>query len=375
MTKDKFYFSKTPFAELHLHLGGSINPRVLWHKITKDDKSDEITTHYKDFYSFQKFFTDKKENLDEYLKMHTFVEPLQKIDRLEYFLSKLIRGAYIFENLSYIELRHCPYSRTDKTKSEKERIGQMKKIVERIDDVIKKYCGGGEGQYPIIVKQILCMHSKKDYTAFINSAILDLAIEMSKSGVVSGIDIAGGEKTYKERSSEIMGHYKKAKLKENNLYTTAHIFETEDTPKKMLDILPYLDRIGHGIQIPLKYPTELKYLKERGICLEVCPTTYMNCGTFENHDSKEFKKIFRECEKHEVDIVIGTDNSGMHNVRLQTEFENLLIHEVIKFDQLDIYRHNAFKHAFGLSELEKQIFNNDVEIKIDLGTHELSIRI
>ncbi|MEL1245358.1 hypothetical protein AAEO56_13865 [Flavobacterium sp. DGU11] len=371
--KDTFHFSKTPYAELHLHFGGSISPRMIWHKVTVDDKSDELKKEFKDFYSFQNFFDQKRNNLDDYLKMHKLVEPLQKLDRLEYFIQRLMRGAYEFENLSYIEIRHCPYGRTNKLKEEKERIAEMRVIVLKMDEYIKKYTGGGKNQYPIIIRQILCMHSQPTYSPNVNSAILDLAIEMNKLNIVHGLDIAGGEKNYSDRYDEILNNFKRAK--EEKLRTTAHIFETEDTPDRMLELIQYLDRIGHGIQIPLKYPSYLPFLKQNNICLEVCPTTYFKCGTFEDYNDENFKKIFSACEKENVDIVIGTDNSGMHNVRLQTEFENLLLHEVIKYEQLNRFRQNAFEHAFGLTPVEKQIFKDDVNLTIDNGKYVLEIKI
>ncbi|MDI9857963.1 amidohydrolase family protein [Flectobacillus roseus] len=372
--KDIFYFSKTPYAELHLHFGGAISPRMIWHKVTIDDCSDELISQFGDFYSFQHFFDEKRDSLDEYLKMHKLVEPLQTLDRLEYFINRLMRGAYEFENLSYIEIRHCPYSRTNKLKDEKERIAEMRIIVLKIDEYIKKYSGSENGKYPIIIRQILCMHSQfPTYTANVNSAILDLAIEMHELGIVHGIDIAGGEKNYTIRYDEIVNNFKRAK--EQKLQTTAHIFETEDTPDRMLELIQYLDRIGHGIQIPLKYPSYLPYLKKRKICLEICPTTYFKCGTFTDYNNENFKRIFRTCEEEDVDIVIGTDNSGMHNVRLQTEFENLLLHEVIKYEELNKYRQNAFEHAFGLTKVEKQIFKDDVNISIDNGKYILEIKI
>ena len=372
--KDIFYFSKKPYAELHLHFGGSISPRMIWHKVTLDDNSKELSDQFEDFYAFQNFFDQKRINLDDYLKMHKLVEPLQTLDRLEYFIHRLMKGAYEFENLSYIEIRHCPYGRTDKTKNEKERISEMRVIVLKMDEYINKYSGFGEGQYPIIIRQILCMHSQlPTYTPNVNSAILDLAIEMNELGIVHGIDIAGGEKNYSIRYDEILNNFKRAK--DQKLRTTAHIFETEDTPDRMLELIQYLDRIGHGIQIPLKYPSYLKYLKERKICLEVCPTTYFKCGTFKDYSDKNFKRIFTACETAEVDLVIGTDNSGMHNVRLQTEFENLLLHEIIKYEQLNSFRQNAFEHAFGLTDVEKHIFKDDVNITIDNGKYVLEIKI
>jgi len=44
------------------------------------------------------------------------------------------------------------------------------------------------------------------------------------------------------------------------------------------ELLPYLMRIGHGIQIPL-HPELLSELARRNQCLEVCPTTYLKTGT------------------------------------------------------------------------------------------------
>jgi adenosine deaminase len=48
------------------------------------------------------------------------------------------------------------------------------------------------------------------------------------------------------------------------------------------ELLPYLMRIGHGIQIPLQHPDLLREIAARGQCLEVCPTTYLKTGTL--HD-------------------------------------------------------------------------------------------
>ncbi len=136
--KDTFYFSKTPYAELHLHFGGAISPRMIWHKVTVDDRSTELTDRFEDFFAFQSFFDQKRGSLDEYLEMHKLVEPLQTLGLLEYFIHRLMRGAYEFENLSYIEIRHCPYGRTDKSKDEKTRIAEMRIIVLKMDEYIKE---------------------------------------------------------------------------------------------------------------------------------------------------------------------------------------------------------------------------------------------
>lgn len=345
-------FPKILYGELHLHLGGALQPRILWHHIDEVEKDYDLLKDFKNYNDFEAFFRKERNSLEEYLKMHDVVEPIQTMDRLEYFIKRLMRGAFVFENLSYLELRYCPYSRTN-APSEEEKIKQMRAVVLLIDRAIKE----NTKHYPIVIKQILCMHSRDKYSPEVNRAILDLAIEFKDSGIVSGIDLAGGEKAYDERFDEILGNYKTAF--ENGVKTTAHIFETKDTPDKCRKLIPYLNRIGHGIQIPLKYHYLLPELKERDICLEICPTTYFKCGTFENYH--QLKPIFSLCEEAGVDITLCTDNGGMHMVRLQEEFENLLIHRVVNYKQLDKMRNNAFKHAFGLDDEEKKLFIQPIQ--------------
>jgi adenosine deaminase len=339
---------KILFADLHLHLGGAINPRILWHRVIEIERNHDLLDKFKDYEAFESFFTKKKRGLQGYLKMFDVTEPLQNTpERLKYYIKRLMRGVFVFENLSYLELRYCPFSRT-RGSSEEERIGQMRGIIELIDETVKEY----SKYYPVVIKQILCMHSKKEpYSPNVNSAILDLAIEY-KDSIVCGLDIAGGEKNYDWRFNEIFNNFKRAH--ENGLKTTAHIFETKDTPAKCAKLLPYLNRIGHGIQIPLKHPYYLDDLKDLGICLEICPTTYIKCGTFGHYI--ELRPIFESCLKSGVDVTLCTDNSGMHMVRLQDEYERLLIHHVVDFEQLNTMRANAFKHAFGLTQSDKDDF-------------------
>jgi adenosine deaminase len=103
-------------------------------------------------------------------------------------------------------------------------------------------------------------------------------------------------------------------------------------------------RIGHGIQIPLKYPELLSEVAKQKQCLEVCPTTYLKTGTLE--DIRQLKLVFDRCFEADVDIAICTDNAGLHNVRLPFEYENLLTQDVIGFEQLQACQDAAFHHAF-----------------------------
>lgn len=315
-------------AELHRHLGGSVVPRILWRYFQRHN--EQLATRFPQYSQFEEFYTRPRNSLDEYLELHTLVEHCQTLESLPYFIYRLIRGAYTFENLAYLELRYTPYLRTPENLPQSQRIELMAEIV----DIVGK--SSQQSDCPIISSQILCMHSRLPYE--VNLAIVDLAAQ--KRDYVCAVDLAGGDSHVGERLEEFVGLYERARSL--GLNTTGHLYETPHGCYQ--ELLPYLMRIGHGIQIPLKYPELLKEVANRGQCLEVCPTTYIKTGTLDNID--ELGLVFDRCFDAGVDIAICTDNAGLHNVRLPFEYENLLTLDVIDFRQLQACQEAAFRHAF-----------------------------
>jgi adenosine deaminase len=316
------------YAELHRHLGGSVVPRVLWRYFQRRDCA--LAEKFPEYGEFEDFYTRSRNTLDEYLELHTLVESVQRPDTLPYFIYRLIRGAYIFENLAYLELRYTPYLRTSEDLSPSERIDQMAEIVEIVGKAARV------PEYPIVTSQILCMHSRLPYE--VNRAIVDLAAQCRE--YVCAVDVAGGDSHYAERLEEFIGLYERARSL--NIKTTGHLYETPDGCYS--ELLPFLMRIGHGIQIPLRYPELLPGVAERQQCLEVCPTTYFKTGTLS--ELHQLKIVFDRCFEAGVDIAICTDNAGLHNVRLPFEYENLLTQDIIDFRQLQACQEAAFRHAF-----------------------------
>lgn len=315
-------------AELHRHLGGSVVPRVLWRYFQRQNQ--ELATRFPEYEQFEEFYTQPRKTLDEYLELHTLVENVQTLETLPYFIYRLIRGAYTFENLAYLELRYTPYLRTPNNLPQSQRIDLMSEIVTVVGKATQ------QNEYPIITSQILCMHTRLPNE--VNQAIVDLAVKNPE--YVCAIDVAGGDNNYKENIDEFIKLYRYAR--EQGVKTTGHLYETSNGCHP--ELLPYLMRIGHGVQIPLKYPNLLKEIANRGQCLEVCPTTYFKTGTMDN--ISQLKTVFDKCFDAGVDIAICTDNAGLHNVRLPFEYENLLTFDVINFEQLQACQKAAFRHAF-----------------------------
>ena len=316
------------YAELHRHLGGAVVPRIFWRYLKRT--GHPLSTQFPDYEPFEAFFTRPRQSLKDYLDLHTLVESVQTPESIRYFVTKLIRGAYVFEGICYLELRYTPYYRTDPALSEDERIRQMRDIVHLVGEA------GADPTYPLIMSQILCVHSRLPDR--VNRAMVDLAL--SEPNLVCGIDLAGPDIHYAERMDEFVELFSRARAR--GLHTTGHLYETVNGCDPRL--LPYLDRIGHGIQIPILFPELLVDVARRGQCLEVCPTTYLKTGTLQSLD--DLRIVFERCADNGVDIVLCTDNAGMHNVRLPFEFENLLTQDIIDFRTLIACQDAAFKHAF-----------------------------
>src|SRR5436305_14752837 len=117
-------------AELHRHLGGAVVPRIFWRFLHRT--GHPLAARYPVYEDFEEFITRPRASLAEYLELHTLVEHVQTLDTLDYFVSKLVRGAYVFESICYLELRHTPYYRTDAARPQQERIAQMREVVEVI---------------------------------------------------------------------------------------------------------------------------------------------------------------------------------------------------------------------------------------------------
>jgi adenosine deaminase len=345
------------YAELHRHLGGSVVPRILWRYFQRN--RPDVAGRFEGYPAFEQFYTQPRNPLEEYLELHTLVESVQTHEALPYFVYRLIRGAYIFENLAYLELRYTPYLRTPEHLPQNERIDKMAEIIEVVGRASQ------QTEYPVVTGQILCMHSRLPYE--VNRAIVEMAAQYPQ--FVCAIDLAGGDAQYADRLDEFIELY--AYARNLGINTTGHVFETKDGCYP--ELLPYLMRIGHGIQIPLQRPDLLKEVAARGQCLEVCPTTYLKTGTLD--EIHELKPVFDRCFDAGVDIAICTDNAGLHNVRLPFEYENLLTQDVIGFDELQACQAAAFRHAFAwphdrqpgslINDMLRRQLNNLMEDEID----------
>lgn len=323
------------FPDLHRHLGGATHPRILWGYIEKygrhTDESARLRERFPTYEAFAHEFNRPFQDLADYLTVHHLVEALQSED-VPYFTLRAVRGAAVFESIDYLEIRFNPYKRTPRGLPEVERLALMEEIARQVIRAAKT-------EFPIATAFILCMD--RGFSPGLNRAIIDLAARLPE---VAAVDLAGPYQTGGPTLAEWHELYREAKARD--LKTTAHMAEAD--PEDVHPILfPYLDRIGHGIQIGLHHPHLLPELAERRICLEVCPTTYLRTNTLQ--DLGELRQVFERCAEAGVPLSIATDNPALHGDagRIVGQYEALVRAEVIHFNDILRYAEVGYRHAFG----------------------------
>jgi adenosine deaminase len=321
------------FPDLHRHLGGATHPRILWGYIEKrpGEQSARLRARFPTYEEFAREFSRPFADLADYLTVHHLVEALQAED-VPYFTLRAVRGAAVFESVDYLELRFNPYKRTPKSLPPAERRALMA-------DVARQVIRAARTEFPITTAFILCMD--RGFPPDLNRAILDLADRLPE---VAAVDLAGPYQPGGPTWDEWRDLYTDARSR--GLRTTAHMAES-DADDVHPALFPHLDRIGHGIQIALRHPHLLPELSARGICLEVCPTTYLRTNTLRHLG--ELRPVFERCDAAGVPLSIATDNPALHGDvgRIVGQYELLVRDEVIHFSDILRYAAAGYRHAFG----------------------------
>ena len=320
--------AETRLAELHVHLGGSVDPAVMW----EIAHAQGIKLPTKDYWRFVELVTvdsEKKKTFEDYLSLFHWTELIQSsplaIERSVY---QTIAGAYRKNNITLLELRFNPMKRNRGGEQDLDQI--MMAAVRGIDRASL--------EYPVKTGLIVCLD--RTFSHRLNEILLEKAILFSGRGVV-GIDVAGSAKkgfSY----SDYAGLFRRAR--KEGLGLTVHAGEDEGHGS-VLDVLHHLDpdRIGHGVRAT-EDSKAMEAVKDSGVVLEVCPTSNLNTGVLK--DVGEIKRVFRSLKAHRVKFTLNTDGPEMLKTNLRGEIEFLLSNQVL--DPRDILESNrtAFDATF-----------------------------
>jgi len=294
-----------PLAELHCHLGAAVTPAIMWGIA----HAQGIKLPTKDYWEFRDLITVGKagsKSFDGYLQLFHWTELIQSspfaVERSVY---EVVGGAYRKNNITTMELRFNPMKRN--------RGGEQD-----LDHIIAAATRGMDRaslEYPVKPGLLFCLD--RAFSFELNEILVEKAIAWRDRGVV-GIDIAGPESaTF--RVADYRALFRRAR--QFGLGLTVHTGEAgpvEEVARVIDQLEP--DRIGHGVKAAYD-PRAMGMLQERGIVLEICPTSNINTRVVSGWD--EVRWILDTFRRNGVRYTISTDGPEMLKTYIRDELRML----------------------------------------------------
>jgi len=294
-----------PLAELHCHLGAAVTPSIMWGIA----HAQGIKLPTKDYWEFRDLITvgpKGSKSFDGYLQLFHWTELIQSsplaVERSVY---EVVGGAYRKNNITTMELRFNPMKRNRGGEQDLDHI--IAAAVRGMDRAVL--------EYPVKPGLIFCLD--RAFPFELNEIIAEKAIAWRDRGVV-GVDIAGPESaTFR------VADYRRLmrRARQYGLGVTIHTGESGpvDEVARVVELLEP-DRIGHGVKAAYD-PRAMAMISERGIVLEICPTSNLNTRVVSGWDA--FRWIFDTLRRNDVRFTISTDGPEMLQTYIRDELAQL----------------------------------------------------
>jgi len=306
---------RTPLAELHVHLGAAVTPAIMWGIA----HAQGIRLPTKDYWAFRRLITvgRRRRSFQAYLDLFHWTELIQSsptaVERSVY---EVIGGAYRRNNVTVLELRFNPMKRNRGGEQDLDHI--IAAAVRGMDRAMLEYPQVRAGL-------IFCLD--RGFSRELNEIIAAKAISWRSRGVVA-VDIAGPDEP-SFRFADYRDLF--AECRRNGLGLTVHAGETGG-PGEVREAIEALepDRIGHGIR-SADDPAVMAMLRERGIVLEICPSSNLNTGVVA--DAGELRRLLRGIVDGGVPFTVSTDGPEMLHSYLRNELNLLLRNEILSLEE------------------------------------------
>ncbi len=295
-----------PFAELHLHLEGAIEPETLREidpSLTREEIAAE--TSYTDFAGF----------------IRSYVWVNRKLLSPAHYA---IAARRLFEHLQTQDVTYAEVTLSAGV------VLWKKQDLAAVFDAVNREAA----RAPLTVRWIL--DATRQWGAEAAAPVFDFAADRQSEGVVAigigGIEADGPALWYRDLY---------AKARDRGLRLTAHAGETTG-PASVWEALEIgAERIGHGIRA-IEDPALVQHLCDRQIPLEVCITSNVRTGSVASVADHPVRKLFDAG----VPIILNTDDPALFECTLQSEFTLASREFGFSEAELQSVADNARKFAF-----------------------------
>jgi adenosine deaminase len=283
-----------PKVNLHTHLEGSIRPQTFWELANElgipvppspEGARDLLQVN------------GSETSLVDYLKKISINYPvLRKAAALRRTAFEAAEDA-ARDGVIYLELRFGPVTHASPDLP-------LEKVIESVVEGLRQ----AEAAYPITCRLITAALRHHDPQA--NLRLAQVAIQLRSRGVV-GFDLAGDEAHYPAQLHAAAIQV----ANQGGLGITVHAGEAAGAENVIYAVRELgARRIGHGTH-SISSPAALALLRERGVLLEVCPTSNVHTQAVPEIDQHPVRRLFEE----DISISIGDDDPVTSCTRVSNE--------------------------------------------------------
>lgn len=331
--KDEKSNSAEKYIDLHLHLDGAITVDIA----KKLSEIQNMKLPSENDAELEKMLTvpENCTSLNEFLECFKLpcelLQTKEALSQAVYFVSEKIKS----QGVIYAEIRFAPQLHT------KNEMTQEDAILAALDGLKKT---------DLKANLILCC-MRGEGNEKENFETLELAKKyLVEDGGVVAIDLAGAEALFPTKK------YSKlfAKAKKYKVPFTIHAGEADGAESVKLAVGFGAKRIGHGVRI-FEDPKVQKLVKEKGIFLEMCPTS--NSQTQAISDMSKYP--FMDYLKSGIKVTLNTDDPAIEGTNIAEEFRYMESTFGLTLEQEKILLLNSIEAAFtsnaSKEELKKEL--------------------
>ncbi len=194
-------------------------------------------------------------------------------------------------------------------------------------------------EYPVKPGLLFCLDRAFPYE--LNEIMAEKAIVWRDRGVV-GVDIAGPE------SRGFPGPRTTGVCSGESASSASASPSTPARPvpsTRSREVVEQLEpaRIGHGVKAAYD-PRTMAMIRERGIVLEICPSSNLNTRVVSGWD--EFRWIFDTFRRNEVRFTINTDGPEMLKIYIRDEMATLGRLGILSLEEQELAAATAMRASF-----------------------------
>ena len=324
------FIQKLPKAELHVHLEGSISPETV---LALAERHDMLhTLPVEDEIGLKEWF--KFSDFPHFLQIYLLIQDLLRTSDDFSIIAYELGRDMAEQNIKYREVTFTPYTHTDY--SDKGLLIQdillgleegRQKAQEKFDVEIR---------WVFDVGRNLSFDNNGNYNPEPAETTLDYALLGQDFGVV-GFGLGGNEVN---APPEPFAHAFERAVSEG-LWSVPHAGETMG-PESVWGAINKLKakRIGHGVRA-IEDATLIQALMDRGIVLEVNPTSNICLNVYDSFDEHPLRKL----DEAGVIVTVNSDDPLLFSTTLIQEYAILVKHFGYDQDKLIRVARNAFEYA------------------------------